>query len=385
MSLALAMAASPALIGNPAVAAAVMPLWDHPGYDAEDSHFNPLETGVTGQSIARITRRWQADLRTSDRSCSTFGGPVLAAGRIHVSDQLGLSTYEAETGKILWRYDWDYPDDNETPRLALSDGLLIVAGGDCNSQSDPDGRLLALDARTGLPRWRLHLDTPVHSVVVDKHVIVVSGGSPSDEDRVAAYAARDGRALWSRDKTLTSEVSANGTLLVRSTSDPAASAGVIHGLAVTDGRELWRQSGSWTAQAASPRSELFYATDKSGVLKALKVADGTTVWTAPAPNPATERPSWARDLIAADWNQVYRVTGRNVEALSVLDGEKVWSAGQDVVGTQPVRAGGLLYAGGAVLDPADGTVAGRAWPGHVIVAGGRIHQLEKGVLTTWAS
>ncbi|WP_430791886.1 PQQ-binding-like beta-propeller repeat protein [Actinoplanes sp. G11-F43] len=374
-----------ALAGTAPASATTAALWDHPGYDAEDSHFNPLETGITGLTIGRITQKWHVPLRTSTRSCSTFGGPVLAAGRVHVSDQLGVSAYDAATGKTLWRYDWDDPADNETPTLALSDGLLIVAGGDCNSQSDPDGRLLALDARTGLPRWKLRLDNPVHSIVVDKHVIVVSGGSPSDEDLVAAFAVTDGRALWTRKNALTSEVAANGTIVVRLPDGTVA-------LSVTDGTELWKRSGSWTAQAASPRSEYFYATDKSGKLSAIRVVDGHSVWTAAAPSassPTFSSASLSASLsagsrIAADWQRIYRVDGKTVEALNTGDGRRAWSITQTEPGTQPVRAGGLLYAGGPVLSPDDGTPLGQSWPGTVTVAGGRIHQVDDGVLRTWA-
>jgi outer membrane protein assembly factor BamB len=159
------------LIATPAVASPA-PLWDHPGYDAEDSHYNPSETAIHAGSIGRLTEKWRVGLRTSDASCGGFSAPVVSGGRIHVSDQLGISAYSTDNGKILWRYDGDDPMDSETPRLAVTDGLLIVAGGDCNSQSDPDGNLLALDARTGLPRWRQRIDIPIHSVVVDKSTVL---------------------------------------------------------------------------------------------------------------------------------------------------------------------------------------------------------------------
>lgn len=370
LSLALAGAAAP----TPATAT-VAPLWDHPGYDAEDSHHNPRETVINSGKIRQVVKKWQVKLRTSDKSCSGFSGPLLTAGRIHVSDQLGLSAYAADTGKILWRYDWADPSDSETPRLALSDGLVIAAGGDCNSQSDPDGHLLALDARTGLPRWKQRLGSPVNSVVVDKSVIVVSGGSASDTDVVAAYAVRDGRALWSRDNALTSEVSADGTILVRSTDGYGTATGTSSGVAVTDGRNRWTRRAGWTAQAADPSSGRFYPVDKTGALSAVRVADGSTAWTA-APSTA--------HLIAVDGNRIYRVAGKTVEALNVSNGKKAWSAQQAVEGSQPVSAGGLLYTGGPVLNPADGKPSGPAYTGRVIVTGGRIHQLDQGVLTTYA-
>ncbi|MDI6103106.1 PQQ-binding-like beta-propeller repeat protein [Actinoplanes sp. NEAU-A12] len=355
--------------------AAVAPLWDHPGYDAEDSHHNPRETVINAGSIRSVTQKWQVSLRTSDQSCSGNSTPVLSGGRIIVSDQLGISAYAAATGTFSWRYDWDDPGDSGTPRLAVSGGLVIVAGGDCNSQSDPDGRLIALDAGTGLPRWRQRLGSPVDSVVVDKNVIVISGGSPSDEDVVAAFAVRDGRALWSKDRFLSSEVSADGTLLVRATDGSGAPAGSSAGISIETGAVRWTREGvSWAAQAADPAGERFYVTDRAGLLSAVRVADGTPGWTAAG----TEN-----SLVAVDTTRIYRVNGTNVDALSVLDGKRLWTARQGVDGVQPVQAGGLLYAGGAVLDPADGEVAGPDRPGQVIVAGGRIHQVRDAVLRSF--
>ena len=71
LSAALTCAAAP----TPAFAG-TLSLWDHPGYDAEDSHFNPLETAITIDTIAKVTRKWQVKLRTDAESCSNFvAGP----------------------------------------------------------------------------------------------------------------------------------------------------------------------------------------------------------------------------------------------------------------------------------------------------------------------
>ena len=367
MILALTMAATPA-------EAAVAPLWDHPGYDAEDSHHNPRETAINAGTVRRLTQKWQAGLRSSDHSCSGYSAPVLAGGRIFVSDQLGVSAYTATTGTPTWRYDWDDPGDSATPRLAVAGALVIVAGGDCNSQSDPDGRLIALDAGTGLPRWRLRLDIPVGSVVVDKGVVVVSGGSPSDADTVAAYAVRDGRALWVKDGSLSSEVSADGTILVRSTDGFGVPAGGSSALTIGTGAVRWSRTGvSWTARAADPSGTRFYVTDQAGSLRTVRVADGVPGWS-----------TAGTELLAVDATRVYLVSGRTVEALGVLDGKRVWTARQNVDGVQPVQAGGLLYAGAAVLNAADGTVAGPEHPGRVIVSGGRLHQVRDGILRSFA-
>ncbi|PRX20380.1 outer membrane protein assembly factor BamB family protein [Actinoplanes italicus] len=360
------------LIATPAVASPA-PLWDHPGYDAEDSHYNPSETVINAGSIRRLTEKWRAGLRTSDASCGGFSAPVLAGERIYVSDQLGISAYSTINGEILWRYDWDDPMDSETPRLAVTDGLLIVAGGDCNSQSDPDGKLLALDARTGLPRWRQRVDIPIYTVVVDKSTVVVSGGSPSDEDAVIAYRSRDGQLIWQKAKHRSSEVSADGTVLARATDGSDVTTGTSAAVDITTGRVRWTRKAVWTAQAAHPGSAVFYVTDKAGRLSAVQVGDGTPKWTVPGP---------ASETIAVDRDRIYSVSGAGVEALKVQDGTRAWIVRRKAEAVQPILAGGLLYAGGPVLDVATGKVAGPALGGRVIVAGGRLHQVRDGVLST---
>ncbi|WP_433792584.1 PQQ-binding-like beta-propeller repeat protein [Actinoplanes sp. CA-252034] len=351
------------------------PLWDHPGYDAEDSHHNPAETVITADRIRHLTQKWQADLRAADESCSGFGEPVLSGGRVYVSDQLGISAYTAATGAVGWRYDWAYPSDAETPRLAVSDGLLIAAGGDCNSQSDPDGEITALDARTGLPRWKQRVDTPIYSAVVDKSLVIVSGGSPSDEDAIIAYHVRDGREAWRKARHLAAGVSANGTILARVTDGSDVETGTSVGIAVTSGAVRWTRKAEWTAQAASPGSDRFLVTDKAGTLSSVRVSDGTVQWTASGGD-ATQ--------IAVDRERVYRVWGRDIEALRLADGKRAWTARQKVDGVQPVTAGGLVYAGATVLRAADGKAAGNDLAGRVIVAGGRIHQVVSGRLRTLA-
>jgi outer membrane protein assembly factor BamB len=352
---------------------AAAPLWDHPGYDAEDSHYNPSETALDSGRIRQVTTTWQVSLRTSDESCSGFGGPILSGGRVYVSDQLGISAHAAATGALSWRYDWAYPGDSETPRLAVSDGLLIVAGGDCNSQSDPDGEIIALDAGTGLPRWKLRVDIPPHAVVVDKGLVVVSGGSPSDEDATIAHHVRDGRQAWRKDRYLTAGVSADGTILARATDGFGVATGTSAGLAITTGAVRWSRKADWTARAASPGSERFLVTDKAGTLSSVRVADGQPEWTAS---------TFPSESIAVDRERVYRVSGRDIEAIGATDGQRIWTTRQQVDGVQPVTAGGLIYAGGAVLNAADGKVAGPEVAGRVIVAGGRIHQVVTGQLRT---
>ncbi|MEU4419029.1 PQQ-binding-like beta-propeller repeat protein [Actinoplanes sp. NPDC024001] len=347
------------------------PLWDHPGYDAEDSHFNPAETVINAGSVGRLATKWQVKLRTADASCSGPSAPVLSGDRLVTTDMLGISAYSPADGSVRWRYDWDDRLDNDTPALAVADGLVIAANGGCNSQSDPDGKLTALDLANGQPRWTLPMDMPIGSVVVDKGIVAISGSSPSDEDAVVAHRVRDGKLLWRKPNHGTTGVSADGVLLIHATDGFGVPTGPTTAVDISTGVTRWSRDGIWKAQAASPRADRFYATDTGSNLGALDAATGAIRWIANGKS---------SELIAADGQRVYRADGRDVEALHAGTGASLWKTRLTGDAGQPVRAADLLYAGSTVLRAADGGRVGRSYPGRVIVAGGRLYQVNGGVL-----
>jgi outer membrane protein assembly factor BamB len=364
LALALAPGPAPALVPGPASA-----VWDHPGYDAEDSYYNPHESAVNAGSINHLTRTWSVRLRQQDPSCAAPSTPLLAGGRVFVSDAKGISAYQATDGRPLWHFTWEAPDDATTPFLAVSGNVLIAANGDCHSNSDPNGQLTALNAATGKPAWQVALDTPVFTLAVDKGVAVISGESPSDELTTLAFQATDGKALWKKPLYSSSGVSANGRLLL--THDNTTSA-----VDITTGTVRWTRPLAWTAQAATPASDHFLATAGT-TLASLAAADGTLAWSAP---------NQASTLIATDGRHVYRAADHVVEALDAHTGHTMWSRTLPTEATQPLRAGGLLYTGGPILAAATGAVtnAGTAAAGHATVTGGRLYTATDMTLSAYA-
>ncbi|HEX5204774.1 MAG TPA: PQQ-binding-like beta-propeller repeat protein, partial [Actinoplanes sp.] len=142
--------------------AVALPAWDHAGYDAEDSYYNPHETAINLGTIGGLTRRWSVPLRKRPGgACAGFSKPLVAGGRVIVTDQLGIGAYLPLTGTPTWRFAWPDPLDTETPYLAADGSTLIAATSGCNSQSDPDGIIFAVDLTTGRLRWRADPDVPV--------------------------------------------------------------------------------------------------------------------------------------------------------------------------------------------------------------------------------
>jgi outer membrane protein assembly factor BamB len=348
---------------------AVLPAWDHPGYDAEDSYYNPHEAAINAASINHLTRTWSVRLRQQDPTCSTPTTPLLAGGRVFVSDAMGISAYQATDGRALWHFTWDAPDDALTPTLAVTGNLLIAANGDCHSNSDPNGLLTALNVATGKPAWHVATDTPVFTLAVDKGVAAISGSSPSDELTTRAYRATDGKLLWQKPLYASSGVSANGRLLLTHGETTAAAD-------ITTGRIAWTRPTAWTAQAATPAADHFLATAGT-TLASLSAADGSVTWTAPTK---------ATTLLATDGRRVYRADGRLVEALDAATGHPAWSRTLPAKATQPLRAGGLLYTGGPILNAATGAIAGpaTAYPGHQLPAGGHLYTATDTTLSSFA-
>ena len=351
------------------LALAVLPAWDHPGYDAEDSYYNPHETAVNATSINHLTRTWAVPLRQQDPTCSTPTNPVAAGNRLFVPDAMGISAYGATDGRLLWHFTWDAPDDTLTPYLALSGNILIAATGDCHSNSDPNGLLTALNVATGKPAWHVATDIPVATLAVDKGVAAISGSSPSDELTTLAYRTTDGRPLWKKPLYASSGVSADGRLLLTH-NETTTAADIVTGAA------RWTRPTAWTAQTATPASDHFLATSGT-TLAALSAADGTVSWTAPAK---------ASMLLATDGRRVYRADGRSVEALDIRNGRRQWSRTLPVEATQPLRAGGLLYTGGPILNAATGTVASTAtaYAGHQLPTGGHLYTTTNTTLSGYA-
>ena len=327
--------------------AMVVPVgWDHAGYDAEDSYYNPHETVLNAEAVGDgLHARWSVALRKLD-TCGTYAPPVVAAGRVVVPDRMGISAYNASTGRAAWHYNWQDPYDASTPTLAISGKVLIAAGSDCNSQSDPNGHIIGLDLATGRVLWQVSSDTPVYSVAVDKGMVAISGESPSDGLVTAVYVAATGKVAWDLPDYDSSGVSANGRLLLSKGQTTSA-------VSIITGAILWTRPEAWTAEAATPASDLFLVTNGTA-MSAVDAATGRLVWTATGK---------AARVLATDGRRVYRTAPHQIEALDATTGRRLWTRRLTAeTPTQPVRAGGLLYTGGPILNPATGAIVSPTTP-----------------------
>ena len=342
----------------------LVPGWDHAGYDAEDSYYNPAESAINATTINTLAPRWSVPLRTSSPSCSSPSAPLVSGGAVFATDARGVASYRADTGRRSWTFDWDDVEDSTTPTMAVSAGTLVLANGDCHSASDPNGRLVALDVRTGRPRWKHDLDMPVDAFVMDRGVAVISGSSESDETATIAYRLTDGREMWRKVGWSSSSASSAGRLLLTKGS-------VTTAVALPAGRVLWTKPRPMYAESATPTR--FLVTDSAG-LTLVDAASGSLLWNAPGQQ---------SELLATDGRRVYRAVSRQISALDIRDGRVVWTRTLPVAATQPVRAGGLLYSGGSILSAASGAVLKTGRSGPMVVTGGRLYAVGGNALAAY--
>ncbi|MFI7547612.1 PQQ-binding-like beta-propeller repeat protein [Actinoplanes sp. NPDC049599] len=358
------------------------PSWPQPGYSPADTYYNPGESSINAASINAVRRRWTVALPEAGERCARAAEPLLADGLLFVPQETGISAFQAGTGRLSWRFTWPYPEDESTPHLALSGGLLIVANSGCQSQSDPNGTVRALSVTSGRLVWSAALQAPVESLVVERGVVVVSGESASDSPAVVGLAVADGTQLWQLADHSSAGVSAAGRVLVSRVGAAGTSA-----LSITTGEPLWTRPLAWTGRAATPTGDRFYVSDRRNAMICVSAATGAVVWT------AARRGS---SLVAADGRRVYRAIAKRVEALDARTGRFRWTAPLAGYAGQPVRAGGLLYTtvdGGRPLGilhaatgrPASaGTQVGSVAGGHVVVTGGWIYAVKGNTVSGYA-
>jgi quinohemoprotein ethanol dehydrogenase len=175
--------------------------WLVAGRDYADTRFSPLRE-ISDSNVARLRLAWYYDLDTHRGQEAT---PVAIDGVLYTSSAWSkVQAFRAATGELLWQYDPKVPGtvaihvccDVVNRGVAVWRGRVYVG--------TLDGRLIALDARTGKPVWsvltvdrkRPYAITGVPLIADGKVIIGNAGAEYGVRGYVTAYDARTGKQAW---------------------------------------------------------------------------------------------------------------------------------------------------------------------------------------------
>ena len=175
--------------------------WLSYGRTYNEQRFSPLAK-INADNAKQLGLAWYADLDTNRGQQAT---PLVIDGVMYVSTAWSMvKAYEAASGKLLWSYDPEVPRergvngccDVVNRGVAAWDGKIYVG--------TFDGRLVALDARSGKPVWSVVVGDPTKPytitqaprVVKGRVLIGMSGGEYGIRGYISAYDAQSGKLAW---------------------------------------------------------------------------------------------------------------------------------------------------------------------------------------------
>ncbi len=176
--------------------------WASSGRTFSENHYSPLKQVDSG-NVGRLGLAWSYDL---PRVSSVFAAPLAVDGVLYFA--IGYSVVhalDARTGQLLWKYD---PEVYKVAghKLQMGWGIRGIAFWEGKVYTaTQEGRLIALDAKTGKPLWSVqtipHEDARYITGapwVFNGKVVIGFGGGDFGMVRgyVTAYDANTGKQLW---------------------------------------------------------------------------------------------------------------------------------------------------------------------------------------------
>jgi quinohemoprotein ethanol dehydrogenase len=227
--------------------------WLTHGRTYSEQRFSPLTT-LTPESVSRLGLAWSYELRTTRGAEAT---PLVVDGVMYVTSSWSLVyALDAKTGKELWVYDPEVDKalgaraccDVVNRGVAFYGGRVYVGA--------IDGRLIALDARTGALVWQTWTVDRTQPYTItgapraaNGLVFIGNGGAEYGvRGHVSAYDAKTGEQRW-RFYTVPGEPS--------KMPEQAASDSIMSVAAATWTGEWWKLGGGGTVYDAIVFDEEF--------------------------------------------------------------------------------------------------------------------------------
>jgi quinohemoprotein ethanol dehydrogenase len=176
--------------------------WLTNGRTYDEQRYSPL-TDIDAGNVGRLGLAWEASLESNDFGVEAT--PLVADGVLYVTSTWSrVYAFDAATGRRLWAFDPKVPRDWLRQGCCKAVNRGVALWKDKVYVGAFDGRLIALDARTGRPVWtadttdhqRAYTITGAPRVVGGKVIIGNGGADFAARGFVSAYDARTGKRLW---------------------------------------------------------------------------------------------------------------------------------------------------------------------------------------------
>ncbi|MEW6597288.1 MAG: PQQ-dependent dehydrogenase, methanol/ethanol family [Pseudomonadota bacterium] len=175
--------------------------WMSYGRTYSEQRYSPL-TDINADNVGQLGLAWSFQLATN-RGVETT--PIVVDGVMYVTSAWSLAyALDAKTGKLLWTFDPKVPREvgHNACCDAVNRGVAVWKGR--VYLATLDGRLIALDAKTGQPVWTtVTVDqTKAYTITMAPRIVngkVMVGNSGSEYDTrgyVSAYDAETGKLIW---------------------------------------------------------------------------------------------------------------------------------------------------------------------------------------------
>ncbi|NCU11935.1 MAG: PQQ-dependent dehydrogenase, methanol/ethanol family [Sphingomonadaceae bacterium] len=175
--------------------------WLSYGRTYDEQRYSPLDQ-INQDTVKDLGLAWYADLDTSRGQEAT---PLAIDGKIYITTAWSKAkAYDALTGKLEWEYDPKVPGERAVAACCDVVNRGMAAWGDKLFLGTLDGRLVALDRKTGKEVWsKVTLDqSKPYTItgaprVINGMVIIGNGGAEMGvRGFLTAYDAENGKELW---------------------------------------------------------------------------------------------------------------------------------------------------------------------------------------------